>query len=664
VVLAALVVSAQAGSPVGKVLELLNNLKNKVESEGAESEKTHKEFTEWAHSTMQEMDHNLRRNSEKIDALNAAISEAAGNIESLTAKISELSAQIQSNEKDLAEARALRKEQNDAFLTGQKDLEDTIDTLVRANGLLRKAGLGLMQTPAFKATLMQVTTTLSTIMDAAIIDASSRAKLQSLMQAAADGDDEGDAEAEKSGPPHAIQGQVEAYTSHSASIIELLEELKVKAEGELNDLRKEEMTRQHEFEMLEQGLEDSKKTAERDLANSKNDLKTNEENKAQAEGDLVAEETDKSNNESTLAETKASYEQRNEEYAAEVKSRNEEIAAISKAIEILSDPTFSAANAARTASFLQVSARDNARIQVRNLLRKVAREANDVFLTQLAVRVGADPFGKVIGLIRDMLKRLKEQAAKEAEHNAYCVSEKKENEAKRDDIEGKRDNFAVRLEKATAQQTQIKEDIAELAKELAELESAVAEATKIRQEESAAFTKAAEEFRIGLDGLNQAMQVLREYYAQEGTGTHQKASDSASGIISMLEVAEQDMSNSQAEAERAEDSASKAFKKFSQEAEVTKATKQATSKAKEGELARLGEKIADLQSDVDGAQKELDAVLNYLEKLKEGCEHKPQSFADRAAAREKEIDGLKQALEILENETASDDEAAGFLQRK
>merc|ERR1719321_896541 len=58
--------------------------------------------------------------------------------------------------------------------------------------------------------------------------------------------------------------------------------------------------------------------------------------------------------------------------------------------------------------------------------------------------------------------------------------------------------------------------------------------------------------------------------------------------------------------------------------------------------------MTDLSSDKEGLTGELDAILAYLDKLKPQCETKVPSYAERKAAREQEIEGLKSALEILE----------------
>jgi len=45
-------------------------------------------------------------------------------------------------------------------------------------------------------------------------------------------------------------------------------------------------------------------------------------------------------------------------------------------------------------------------------------------------------------------------------------------------------------------------------------------------------------------------------------------------------------------------------------------------------------------------------VNEYLSKIEEECIAKPETYADRKARREAEINGLKEALSVLENEMA------------
>merc|ERR1712176_429707 len=85
---------------------------------------------------------------------------------------------------------------------------------------------------------------------------------------------------------------------------------------------------------------------------------------------------------------------------------------------------------------------------------------------------------------------------------------------------------------------------------------------------------------------------------------------------------------------------------------IEKTTKSQDVKYKTKEAAGLDKKAAELNTDIEGVKSELDAVNEYLASLDKKCTYKVESYADRKARREAEINGLKEALDILENETA------------
>merc|ERR1719473_424789 len=70
------------------------------------------------------------------------------------------------------------------------------------------------------------------------------------------------------------------------------------------------------------------------------------------------------------------------------------------------------------------------------------------------------------------------------------------------------------------------------------------------------------------------------------------------------------------------------------------------------EFKSLDKSIADMSSDKSGKSTELKAVMEYYAKVKDRCIAKPESYEERKARREAEIAGLKEALSILESETA------------
>jgi len=184
--------------------------------------------------------------------------------------------------------------------------------------------------------------------------------------------------------------------------------------------------------------------------------------------------------------------------------------------------------------------------------------------------------------------------------------------------------------------------------------------------------KSKADFEQGLSGVRSALRILHDYYQKEGaalvqepaTSTHGAATDSASGIIGILEVAESDFARSVAEAQAAEDDAQDVYEKTTHENKVSTATKKTNVEGKQQEAQRLEQLISDATSDRDGVQEELSAVMEYLEKLRPQCVAEPESYEERKKRREHEIEGLKDALTILENETAFTQESSFLAVRR
>merc|ERR1719414_1973954 len=190
-------------------------------------------------------------------------------------------------------------------------------------------------------------------------------------------------------------------------------------------------------------------------------------------------------------------------------------------------------------------------------------------------------------------------------------------------------------------------------------------------EERANYAQAKSDLETGLAGVRKALGVLREYYGsaaasmvQAGSGMssimqqpampekHEKAGGAGSSIIGILEVCESDFAKNLAEETSQEDDAEAAYQKTTQENKVTKTIKDQDVKYNTQEFQTLDNEIAALSGDLDTTNSELSAVLDYYEKIKDRCIAKPETYEARKARREAEIQGLKEALAILQDETA------------
>jgi len=259
------------------------------------------------------------------------------------------------------------------------------------------------------------------------------------------------------------------------------------------------------------------------------------------------------------------------------------------------------------------------------------------------------------------------EAQEEATQKAFCDKEmgasKKSQAQKTATIE----KLQARIDGNSATIAELNDAIKTLEAEVADIDKAQSEATAIRNTEKTDNLAAIKDFRDSANAVVAAMGVLKSFYeggALLQTSAKRSArpefggakSDAASGIISVLEVAESDFTRLLAETETAEDAAADAFAKQTDENKVSKATKEADSKAKASEVKSLTVQLGHAEEDHASTSTELDAVNAYIDKLRPQCEEKAMSYEEKKAAREAEIAGLKEALEILSG-------GLGFLQR-
>merc|ERR1719461_2148632 len=360
------------------------------------------------------------------------------------------------------------------------------------------------------------------------------------------------------------------------------------------------------------------------------------------------------------------------DHEASIKARNEELKTLATAKGILEKATSGAAS--ETYSMLQIarlqSSADLVGLEVVQLVRQLAKKHHSSALAQLASRMtaalrfgaagGDDPFAKVKGLIESMIAKLEAEAKAEATEKAYCDDEIAKTEEKRGELMDDVSKLTAKIDRATSKSATLSADIKQLEAELAELMKSQAEMDKIRQEENAAFVQAKDDLTAGLTGVRQALTVLRDYYASDAAlvqqpampALHTKASGAGTSIVGILEVVESDFATGLAKEETQEEDAQTLYDDITQENKVTKTMKDQDLKYKTAEVKSLGKALAELSSDKETLSSELAAVNEYYAKLKDRCIAKPETYEERKARREAEINGLKEALQVLESETA------------
>merc|ERR1719215_1518475 len=377
--------------------------------------------------------------------------------------------------------------------------------------------------------------------------------------------------------------------------------------------------------MMRQGLEDEIKYSNKEMAEAKKTLATSGESQAAAEGDLGVTSKELAADVKDKAGLHHECMTKAEDFEAATKSRGEELKALNEAKKVLAETTSGAGSISY--SFIQQSTQtgwaiststDLANFEAVRLVRDLARKEKSPALAQLAQRMAtairaghtsADTFGKVKDLIRDMISKLESEADADATEKAWCDRNLADAREKKSDKTAEIEKISTRIDAISSQSAKLKEEIADLQAGLAKIASSQAKMNKVRSEEHEAFVSDKADMEKGLEGVKTALKVLGEYYASEDKD-HSAAMGAGQGIIGLLEVVESDLSKS------------------------------------------LDKDSAELTSDRSTVQAELDATNEYLSKLEGRCVAKAESYAERKARSEAEIAGLKQALDILENETA------------
>lgn len=331
----------------------------------------------------------------------------------------------------------------------------------------------------------------------------------------------------------------------------------------------------------------------------------------------------------------------------------------------------------RTALQAEVSLPKHEEFQRRNVVNLLKTRANSMHsqkLVALAAQISASPFDKITKLIQELIERLLQEAADEANHKGWCDKElteaKKQRGRKVDAIKG----LNEKLGSNEALRDELAQDIATLASQIADLEDALAKATSARSEESeenAATIKEAEE---GNQAITEALDVLDKFYKTaakaeipsllQASGTQPDLPDagfesdeaytggqsSAKGILGMMEVIKSDFERTIKVTTKAEKDAAAQFLEFETDTKQSLAIKTNTQSAKQKEKNETVDEInADLAS-LEDEQALFDKAIQELIELEPACFPKQMSYEERVAKREQEISALKEALCTLDKE--------------
>merc|ERR1719293_246335 len=341
------------------------------------------------------------------------------------------------------------------------------------------------------------------------------------------------------------------------------------------------------------------------------------------------------------------------------------------------------------------------------LLSSASERLHSSVLAMVSLRIEAsslgrqteDPFVKVRQLMKDLIARLEADALAEATHKELCDGGISQAVSERDAAISNSESIDKDKTIKTAESSQLSMDMATLSKQIAENKKGLMEASELRAAESAENAKTVSEANAGLAAVKQAISILESFYqgaapaaqllqtARSGqvppgsgggglredelrfkstnsdrTGstvadyapdvfddTYHGSQEASKGIIGTLQVIQADFERTISATEEAESQAEGSFNTFKTENEADTAAKDGEKTGKKGTLTVTNESILTLESELSDSNKAHELSLKSLEALRADCIEKEETYEERVAKRNQEIEALKEAHAILED---------------
>jgi len=659
-------------SPVEKVLTLMTDLKSQVETEGAAEAETYNKFACFCKDKQLAKEASIKSGEDDEDQQKATLQQQDAEKNMLASDIADLNAVVANSDSVLKGLETRRNEEYEEYLVEHKDVSDSV-TGVKVAIEMVKNGMGLVQLQSVKKTEKVA------------------AALQTKLKAHGDG-------------------------GESGQVMEVLEMLETDWSKKLKKIEDEETAKVDAYDKAV-AAQHKKVEESKEAINTKTDLMADAEAViADYTGRLTETRALKADDNTYLKDLTAQCGRKANEWDQRSKMRADELAALEKAIEIISGdvktaaedsgaggrtavkPVESLVQARKVAAeaedpedyrdvvFLQeAQTKDKAdRLKAITAINKASKSLKSPELSLLAMTLAADPFAKVKTLIQQLIQRLMTESANEATHKGWCDTEVATATTHRDFRYSDTKNLAATVMVLESRKSALSNEIVKLTDEISDLNAAYTEQTRLREGEKAENKQTLESAREGLKALTQAIEVLSTFYRTAGRatvllqkapvtsspvaadmvgseyegGAYQGNQAASSGIMGMLETIKSDFQRTIDETSSSEKQSSEDYAQFDEETKASISGKETGLKNANAELKiAKGDMVRSL-NDLEDNQHLLDQSLEALETLRSACIDTGMSWEDKVAKREAEIAALKSALEIFNEEGG-----LGFLQK-
>jgi hypothetical protein len=666
--------------PISKVLTLLKDMVGQLEKEAEEDAAVKEQYDCWCETGRNEKTLAITNNEGRIKTLTSNIESGAANSARLATEIANLEKEVAKNTEGLEKATVMRKEQLGAFTADEKSMLASIGQMKGAIETIAAKHEGSFDRASEHARtgrrtsfLQQSTTDQDNKMIEAIVAVQNQMKQHPKLLSAHDHEvvsaflrasSGADADAKvvllqqdtKFSPDH---------TSSSGQIFGVLKGMKESFETNLEAAQREETQNQADYEALKKAKTEEI-AAGTNLADKKSTEKGNTDQK-HAEDSQDNEDTERTLAADTdyLRNLKEQCALVDKEFFERTQTRQQETQAVSKALAFLNSDD--AADLYRrtfggsAASFAQLSLQSSRRAAGARILKEIAAKVRDPRLSALAVRVRSpqDAIDEVKDSIQDMIDKLVLEKEEEIKKKDYCVDNIATNERDTDDHSNQRDDHKYNIGELNAEIDTLTREIADLHAEIAATRVATKRASEDRESQNTEFQKTIADQRATRKLVAGALDILKGFYdkaalVQQPAGAppppgfkNYEKNAASGGVMGMMQGVINDAKAMEEECLKGEEDSQVAYESFITESNTAIVDMQKSITHKDETLAAAKAEKAQEDIELKGTEQELVDLKAANVDLHDDCDYTLKNFDLKQAAREDEIMGLKESVNIF-----------------
>merc|ERR1719316_1991744 len=673
-------------NPVTKVVELIQELKAKIEADGKAEQKVYDKFACWCEKTTARKAGAIEEAKTSIEELSEKVLNLKGKTATLKAEIAQLEKDISGNIEGTKTATTIREKEPSDYEEQRSDLEQAIGALERAIGLLTGAGTLVQASALQQAEILSVAAGVRGALRVAPdqVSADDRKMVETFVH------DPMQFYGHPKGSLAQVKNPFGDYAPASGAIQGMLKGMYDAMTSDLETKNADQAIKQKQFEELTATKNAELATLQATLSKKKETL--GEDTKTMTDAAVERDETQAQldADEKFFEETKSACKSKADDWAERSRLRTEELAGINKAIEILTSDEAMATFGRATSMLLQSSQKGSAKSPSKDkayhALKGVARKHHSLRMAAMAAMVQTATeghFDVVIGSVDKMIAELRQEEQDDIDLRDYCQDEENKVENEIEDLQHKATNIQGLIDRLNAKKKEIQADIKQTETDIAATEDAMAEALSTRNSENEDFKAALKDDMDAVALPASAVDALTAFYKnnklplgllakkedpeyavdpdkapEAPSADYGGRSSEGGGIVSIMGYIKEDLENEIGTSKKAEAASQKEFEE--QRAAATQVLNDLKSKktSLEGFEAETDEKIADATEDKESTLTMKENKEKYRESLKPKCDWMKGAFDTRREKRRQEMDGLLQAKASLAGAAAG-----AFLQK-